>query len=74
MIKNNSIGFGLWLCAWAVFNLGCSVAGEGSGGPWSSLASAQGRCPDMWEWDSGLSQMGGHVLGLAGPDFQARFL
>lgn len=30
IIKNNCTGFSLWLCAWAVFNLGCSVADEGS--------------------------------------------
>ena len=28
----------------------------------------------MWEWDVGPPQMGGHVLGLAEPDFQASFL
>lgn len=28
----------------------------------------------MWEWDSGLTQMGSHVLGLAGPDLQVGFL
>ena len=68
------MGLSLWLCMWAVVNLGCFMSGEGSRGPWSSLASAQGRCPDMWEWDVGPPQMGGHVLALAEPDFQASFL
>lgn len=29
----------------------------------------QPRAGAQWEWDRGLSQTGGHVLRLVGPDF-----